>query len=338
MTQDNKTEILITDNEAPPEFPPRPPYLLKTTRAIQHDEFRQEILTSGFFDQLLSDGHSKIGDPTSFLAEFPQWIQSSRLNNLTGLEVFPNRYISLGVTQALDEWHNWIHESRRRLRIWKGEYSYHRQAQIDWQDWQFLDNEPMSRNDAVLISLPFAGTGTLHVRWDELLVTCDRLGVPIFVDCALYGTCAGISVDLSHPAIKGVAFSTTKGLGCENWRAGLTFSRLRLPHLQEQNEQRLGIQLNVQASLFLMRRHSSDFIYETYMSAQSKVCEHLRLIPTPCVHLATGDQSWQAFSQDGVVNRIGIANAIRDFHRMGRIPDRLRAPGALQPHASYPEM
>lgn len=315
MTQKRRTEIL-SQNE----------YLIKSANSIYHDEFRQELLAADFFHHLLKDEFPALNDPSPFAAEFPKWIQSSRLNSFTGLDVFQHRYISLGVTQALDEWHSWIHESGRRLRIWKGEYPYNREVQTDWKDSQFLDNEPLSHNDSVIISLPFSATGAVHQKWSELLVTCERLDVPVFVDCAFFGTCSGIEVDLSHPAVQGVAFSTTKGLGSGNWRAGMTFSRLRLPHLHVQNEWRHGIHLNVQTGLFLMRRHSPDFIYETYQAAQSMVCEHLGLAQTPCVHLATGDNSWHAYSRDGVANRIGIARAVRDCHRLGRIPDRLLSP------------
>ncbi len=275
-------------------------------------------------NHLLADGFPELNDPSAFSTEYPKWILSSRLNSFLGLNEFPFRYVSLGVTQALDEWHAWIAQSARRLRLLRGEYPYNRDSQSIWSDSQYLDDQPLVRGDAVIVSVPFSGTGGLHPRWPELLKTCASLEIPIFVDAAFFGTCAKIHIDLSHPTIHGVAFSTTKGLGCGNWRAGLTFSRVQLGHLHLQNEWRHGIHLNVQISLFLMRRYSPDFIYETYRAAQEAVCTHLGLTPSDSVHLGTGDQNWNSFTRDGVVNRIGLAKAIRDFHRKGKVPEFLR--------------
>ena len=41
---------------------------------------------------------------------------------------------------------------------------------------------------------------------------CNEKNVPVFVDCAWFGTCHGIEVDLDQPCIKMVGFSTGKGL------------------------------------------------------------------------------------------------------------------------------
>ena len=44
----------------------------------------------------------------------------------------------------------------------------------------------------------------------------------MLVDCAWFGTCFDIDINLDEP-IQMVAFSTTKGLSCGNWRSGITF-------------------------------------------------------------------------------------------------------------------
>lgn len=303
-----------------------PDYLLKSANSIYHDGFRQHLLRSEFFARQLQDDFPSLNDPSDFLQLYPEWIASSRLNGFTGLGGFASRYIALGVTQAIDEWHFVCRREGRRLRLLCGEYPYSRDAWGEWHEDQYIDlSQPLLglvKGDAVIVSAPFSASGDLHPQWSQLLGVCESLEIPVFVDAAFFGTCGGVYVDFSSPAIQAVSFSTTKGLGCGNWRAGLTFARRELPHLRLQNEWRHGIHLNVKTSLCLMREFSPDFIFETYRETQLKVCAELGLTASSTVHLATGGEEWNEFSRDGYCNRVGIAKAIRDYHRHGQFPKR----------------
>jgi len=63
----------------------------------------------------MSDGYSKIDNTDDFLSFYPEWIASSQNNSFYGLNAFPFRLMSLGCTQALDEFHYWCQLKKRRV-------------------------------------------------------------------------------------------------------------------------------------------------------------------------------------------------------------------------------
>jgi hypothetical protein len=133
------------------------------------------------------------------------------------------------------------------------------------------------------------------------------------VDCAFFGTCQGIQLNLSHPAIIHVAFSTTKGLSSGNYRAGICFSRKGkgFKRLKLQNEWHHGIHLNIAIAMKLMQRFGPDFLPSKYGYTQQVLCTEYGIVPSNCVHLALGGSDWNEFSRDGVCNRIGLKKAIQ---------------------------
>lgn len=266
--------------------------------------------------ELMTLGFSDIDKQDEFLEYYPNWIASSQLNSFRGLENFPYRFVSLGCTQALDEFHDWCKRKSRTIRMFRGEYPYNRDCiDFDW-DKDFIDDRELAAGDAVIISAPFSGSGDIHPRWSELLGECEKKDIPVMVDCAFFGTCAGIEIDLDHPSIVTVAFSTTKGLSCGNWRNGIAFSRIQEGHLSVQTEWHHGIHLNVALGLELMKKFSPDFLVNKYKAASVQACEILGLSPTPCVHLATGGKDWSHFSRDGAFNRIGLKNAAKEVQKL----------------------
>ena len=61
-----------------------------------------------------------------YLDTFTQWIKSSKLNKVDGLDTFPFKYVSLGATQTLDWFHYECARNKWRLRMLRGEYPYNR--------------------------------------------------------------------------------------------------------------------------------------------------------------------------------------------------------------------
>lgn len=265
---------------------------------------------------LMTLGFSEIDKQDEYLEFYPKWIESSELNSIRGLGSFPYRYISLGCTQALDEFHDWSKRKGKTIRMFRGEYPYSRDC-IDF-DWSrdFIDDRELRPGDSVIISAPFSGSGDIHPRWNDLLHECATKDIPVMVDCAFFGTCYGIDLNLDHPAIVMAAFSTTKGLSCGNWRSGIAFSKIKEGHLSVQTEWHHGIHLNVALGLELMKNFSPDFLVKKYKLAADEACRVLDLNPSKCVHLATGDSRWNFFSRDGVFNRIGLKNAAKVAHNV----------------------
>jgi len=294
-------------------------YLIKSANSIMHDPFRLFIIENNLFDPILTN-KTPVDVQDAFLELYPIWIKSSVLNDFKGIDKFPFRYVSLGVTQAIDDFVIWTLKQNKRLRVFKGEYGY--VGQISFTDSvPRIEEEPLQSGDAVLISCPFSATGDLHSKWDNLIETCNSLDIPVFVDCAFFGTCNHIEVDFNQPCIDTVAFSPTKGLNCGNMRTGMTISMRQgkdciLDILKEWHH---GIHIHTYIAYNLMKNFSPDTIPLTYRDIQKTVCNHYGLTPTNTIHLALGDSNWDYFSREGLVNRVCLRNAIYDFANSGNL-------------------
>lgn len=285
------------------------------------------IWNQPFFEHLEENYFKNIGvssisnAPEEFLDLYPQWISKSKLNNITGYDKLPYRFVSLGTTQGMDWWHYWCMANGRRLRMFRGEYPYNRDVLLegDWTSERYIDDTPLAPGDAVIISLPFSGSGRKHDRQEELFDTCDQLGIPVFVDCAWYGTCRGIEANLDRECIKMIAFSTTKGLSCGSWRSGIVFSRINEGSLAVQTEWNHGIHLNVALANCLMKEFTPDAVPNKFFKYHEAVCEHYGLETTNTVHIAQAPMTdkWKRFSRDGAFNRVNIRDAVKRYRKTG---------------------
>ena len=284
--------------------------------SIYNGEFLSHLLDNDFFNKALLED---IKCEQEFVDYYPRWIQSSELNSIKGLESFNYRFPSVGVTQSLDEFHYYMIENGLRMRMFRGEYPYNRDVH-PWSYEDFIDDKPLEKGDAVIISCPFSGTGSVHQKMLEMFDEAYQLNVPVFVDMAWFGTCKGIDIDLSHPAIQEVAFSTTKGLCTGNYRSGIRFSRHgTIEYDSDKRKDRLALQadwshgchLNARISLELMNNFSPDHQWNKYNKAQQQVCEAYALTPSNCIHIALGDRQWEQFHRDKLYNRVNIGRAVK---------------------------
>lgn len=293
-------------------------YLIRPANSVMHDPYRHYLKDSNWFDNVITN-KTPVDVQDKFLELYPQWIQSSKLNTVKGLETLPNRHVSLGTTQAMDDFIMYTLKTKRRLRVLKGEYGYGREVSDCDNICQTVDDFPLQRNDALLISAPFSATGDIHPRWEELINTCNKLDIPVFVDCAFYGTCLNITLDFNHPCIDTVSFSPTKGLNCGNMRTGMIFTKRkgRDCALEILSEWHHGIHIHTYIAYMLMQNFSPDTIPNTYRDIQLKACEHYQLTPTNTIHLGLGDSRWEYFSRENVSNRVCLRNAIYDYYHNG---------------------
>jgi len=292
--------------------------------SIYNGEFAAHLLNKGFLNEVLKSGNLNCQE--EFVDFYPTWIESSELNTIQGLDSFNYRFPSVGVTQSLDEFHYFILEQGLRLRMFRGEYPYNRDVH-PWSYDDFIDDKPLAEGDAVVISCPFSGTGSQHQKMTEMFDQAQELKVPVFVDMAWFGTCKGIDIDLSHPAIEEVAFSTTKGLCTGNYRAGIRFSRhgtieydsdARKDRLALQADWSHGCHLNTQISLELMRNFTPDHQWNKYHTAQQQVCETYSLTPSNCIHIALGDRQWDQFHRDQQYNRVNIGKVVKRVYEQNK--------------------
>ena len=280
-----------------------------------------------YFDHLKENFFPKL-DPADmqpgikkFLDAYPKWIATSKLNKFTGWEDFPYRYISDGTTQSLDWFHYWVMSQGRTLRTFRGEYPYHRDALLDgqWTQDRYIEDSPLRPGDAVLISVPFSASGELHPQFDWLMEECNKHNIPVLVDCAWFGTCYDIEVNVNHDCVKMVTFSTTKGLSCGNWRSGITFSKIDEGGLQVQTEWGHGVLLSMSIACSLFEAFTPDTIPKRYKEMQHIVCEHYGLKPTRTIHIASTELTDEikntSFNRDGLYGRVNIKEALKRYRK-----------------------
>jgi hypothetical protein len=242
-----------------------------------------------------------------YLDCYLSWITKSKYNRFHGLESYAVRHLTNGTTQSFDE--SYYRYKSRRLRILRGEYAYHKRA---FPNWHFVEDGPLESNDFLIVSVPFCSTGECPAKFYDLLDQAHHLNVPVIVDCAYFGTCHGVEVDLSHPGIENVCFSLTKGVGLGDIRSGIRFSRTEDDGpIAQQNRYNHTVLGAAKIGLYMMEQFSPDFIPGKYLEIQQQVCREVGLRPTPCMHLALGDDRWNQFNIDDRYNRLGIRELIK---------------------------
>ena len=243
---------------------------------------------------------------TEFLECYRTWIQSSNNNSVKGMEEFPYACFSNGTTEAFDKFY--AKHSTKRFRFFKGEFVYHRlSCRNNNYDWAYIEDKKLDKNDVVIISLPFSDTGNKHVDLDYILYNCNALGIPVLLDCAYFGICNDIDIDLTHPCIKEVTFSLSKTFYSAYLRIGMRLTR-------EDNDDPLFVtnkmgyinRLSAQVGTTLLGNFDSDYIYNKYRNRQLEYCNLLELEPSQCVLFGIGDERWNDYNRDRATNRLSF--------------------------------
>lgn len=265
-----------------------------------------------------------------FLESIHNWIIDNDLNtiNVDSLERFDRRDSIIGSTQALDEFH-WRHRGKT-LRVFRGEYGYNKRVyethtdfvpQLDHLDKSTGQYVPLTENEYVIISLPFAGFGDRHYHMDEMLDDALQSNTPVLVDCAWYGTCMNIEFDFEHPAITEVCFSTSKGLGCGRYRSGIRYSDYEDGMIYQHNNYNHLVGSNMQLAMWMMYHFRSDFIPHNFREYQEDVCDEYQLSPSNCMHIGMAPKidKWSKFELAGLHYRVGLNKAVK-LRRQNRAP------------------
>jgi len=216
-----------------------------------------------------------------YLKRYREWIESTQLNYVTGLDNFPSVTYSQGTTESFDKFY--LRNRNRRFRCFRGEYLYH---ELTWRnlghDWAYIDDKELQANDAVIFSLPFADTGN-QKNTQELLDTCLSLGIPVLIDSAFFGICSGIDFDYSHPTITDVTMSLSKPFPVYGMRIGIRFSKDTTDGLNIYGNTHYVNKFGAAVGVQLFNHQHPDKIFTRYKDQQLAWCEKYNLIPSNCV-------------------------------------------------------
>lgn len=269
--------------------------------AIQDPETMRILRNNYNFTDLNSD--SIIDE---FLHAYDAWIKSTTSNVFTGLEEFKHRCYSNGTTEAFDKFY--MKNAKRRFRCYKGEYMYHKLAWRDKFDWAYLEDAPLHKNDAVIISLPFADTGDKHVNYHELMRKCSDMDVPVLIDCAYFGACRNIHIDVAYPCITDITFSLSKTFP-------VAYARIGMRYTKEDNDDTMFVyhkinynnKIGALIGLEYFANFTPDYIPQKYLDKQLDFCNTLGVEPSKTVLFGIDYlKQYNEYNRGGQSNRLSF--------------------------------
>ena len=230
-----------------------------------------------------------------FCQNYLDWIESTKLNNLIGLENFNSKQYVHGTCQSFDFFY--LSNNKKRMRTFKGDFAYHR---LSWEgkfDWSYIEDDIIRENDAVIISVPFSDLGDVHPQTNEVLDRCDKLGVPVFIDCAYMVIARDIDFNFDRECIQGVSFSMSKGFyGAEKLRIGLRLTRdYQDDPVEVFNSMQMLNTVGVHVGQKIIDNYSVDYNTETYRDKQEELCNQLKIGYSKCVLFGITDKHHPQF-------------------------------------------
>lgn len=242
-----------------------------------------------------------------FCSAYLEWIKQHN-NTCAGLDDFKYAVYSHGTSEAFDKFY--MKNLNRRFRIFKSEYLYH---QLAWRnsklDWTFIEDSKLDKNDAVIISYPFADTGNKHDNMDFILHNCSALGIPVLIDCAYYTISSGLHFDFTHKCITDITFSLSKTFPVAHARIGMRLTReddddTLFVYEKANYQNRLGASLG----LSLISKFDPNYIVNKYAKKQTEFCELANVKPSSTVLFGLGDNTWSDYNRGGNTNRLSFHN------------------------------
>jgi len=288
-------------------FNPEHPKLSRNTLPIRDPEiisFIKKIDNNNFLFDALQNSELK----DKFLNEYFSWIQTSKLNNLNGLNFFKNLSYVHGTSQTFDAFYA---ENRNcRFRCFKGDFFYH---SISWRNnynYSFIDDDKLKPNDAVVISIPFSDNGYVHPDTEEVLETCNKLEIPVLIDLAYYNLARGIDFNLNHPCISTITFSLSKGFSLlDRLRIGMRCKRnFNDDPVDVFNSFDMFNKAGAAMGLEIIKNISPDHNQNKFYEKQKDVCGKFNFEQSNCVVFGLGDESYSKFNRGSHWNRVCISN------------------------------
>jgi hypothetical protein len=215
---------------------------------------------------------------TNFKSEMTAWLFNSTLNTIHGLDNFNRVDIINGCTQFIDAIY-----MKGPVQVLSGDYRYHERLGLSY----IKDVGSLIPGVPLIVAMPFPSTGDVHVDMEEILYEARKKGIDVHVDGAWYTCCRGINFDVSHPAIKSVSISLSKGLGLGWNRVGLRWTReSKADAVTIMNDFNMNLRAPVMIGLHFLRNLSPDYLWNTHGDSYYKICKDFNLTPTNAIYLA----------------------------------------------------
>jgi hypothetical protein len=290
-------------------------FIFRGARAVPDNKLQQ------FYNKVLDDINIQsdiFGLKTlsqGFCHVFDKYIHNSKLNKLEGLKDFRYKSYINGTSQAFDSF--WMRHHDKRFRTFQGEFFYHKANWKKYHDWLPIEKDDIKENDAVIISLPFSDYCKEHPKMRDVLDSCEKLNVPVLIDCAWYLIAKNVEFDFSkYNCIEDVTFSMSKGFHDANkLRAGMRYSRkYHDDNISIMNQWQQYNFISAYISIQMLKTFEPDYAWNKFGEAYKKlVKEHDGWSETDCVGFVHGDERFSELNRGTDINRLCIVDKLGDI-------------------------
>jgi len=274
------------------------PYFYSGSRGIHGAEFADKIQVE--FTDLYK--HNLL---PNFENTFLDWLNTGTCQ-AKGLETFKPSF-SAGVTQSIDSFVQFARN--KKLCFLEGEYFYApivcNNLNINYK--YIKDASTLHPGHAVIISLPFADTGSQHKRTKQILDACDEFNIPVMIDACYWMLARDLEFDFNRHCIKSVAFSLSKAFPVSFGRIGVRYTRPGW-HDGQTLHSDIGYNNRISASIGLqiMEHYNPSYLVHRHEQRYISLCNLLGLNQENNVLFATGNSDWHEYSRQTLAERYGI--------------------------------
>lgn len=214
----------------------------------------------------------------NFKQEAEQWILSSSLNKIYGLESFGRKNIINGCTQFIDNLY-----MQGPIQILSGDYRYHERLGLA----SVQNVGTLIPDIPLIVAMPFPSIGAPHHNMKAILDECKIKKIAVHIDGAWISCCRDINFDFSHASIRSVGISLSKGLGLGWNRIGLCWTKdTKADSISIMNDFSMNNRALVMIGLHFIRNLPADYLWSTHGERYYKVCRDFNLLPTKSIYLA----------------------------------------------------
>jgi hypothetical protein len=215
---------------------------------------------------------------TDFKQECEEWIFSSKLNNLKGIDTFTRKDVIIGCTQFIDNLY-----MQGPVQVLRGDYRYHERLGLAY----VKDVGSLIPDIPLIIAMPFPSIGAPHQDMEEILHECKIKNIAVHIDGAWISCCSDVTFDFNHDVIRSVGISLSKGLGLGWNRIGLRWTRqTTADSITIMNDFNMNCRVLSKIGLHFIRKFPTDYLWNTYGELNAQVCKDFGLIPTHSIYLA----------------------------------------------------
>lgn len=239
-----------------------------------------------------------------FLQDYSEWAFGK--HNVYGIENYKHLGYANGTTEIFDKFY--LRHNHRRLRLFRGEYFYHMIMGRNCKDFAWIDEQPLDKNDFMVISMPFSDTGGIPNGFQTTLEKCEELEIPVCIDMAYLNLSKLANFNVDFKCIETIATSLSKIFPVAHLRIGLRLNRHNIDDGINAYTNNMIPYVNtasIDIGHKLIKNYSSTWIWDSYHLKQHDICNKLGVAPSNCVIFGIDHlNKYGEYNRGGKTNRL----------------------------------